>query len=195
MNMAFREFPASAAWRHVDTRDGFETVFLFSDGSGYRLEGHTAAVEDDTAWAVHYAISLDSKWCTRFARIEGWSDAGPREVSLEADGMGAWRVDGYSAPELNGCLDVDLESSACTNTFPVHRLCLGIGEAADAAAAYVRARDLTVERLEQRYARLDEDGSTAHYQYRAPAFDFEARLVFDASGLVLEYPGIAQRVL
>jgi hypothetical protein len=187
--------PTSAAWRHSGARDGFESVFLFSDGSGCRLAGHAAALEDGTAWAVHYAISLDSNWLTSTARIEGWSTSGHREVVIEGDGVGGWRIDGRAAPELDGCLDVDLESSACTNAFPVNRLHLGIGQAADAPAAYVRALDLSVGRLEQRYVRVDDDGTTMQYDYLAPAFDFEARLTYDEAGLVLDYPGIARRVL
>jgi hypothetical protein len=54
--------------------------------------------------------------------------------------------------------------------------------------------DLSVERLEQRYVRLDDDRGCECYRYTAPQFDFECELLYDASGLVLEYPGIAVRV-
>ena len=37
--------------------------------------------------------------------------------------------------KLDGCIDVDLKSSCCTNTIPVHRLQLGVGQSADAPAA------------------------------------------------------------
>jgi uncharacterized protein len=37
--------------------------------------------------------------------------------------------------------------------FPARRLELAVGRHADAPAAYVRAEDLRVERLEQRYLR------------------------------------------
>ncbi len=195
ISMSFREVPASAAWRHRDAREGFESVFLRSDRSGYRLEGHTAAVEDGQAWVVHYVISLDRRWITRTAQVFGWSPTGEHELSLEADGSGRWKVNGSAVPGLDGCLDVDLESSACTNTIPVHRLRLAVGQSAEAPATYVRALDLRVERLEQRYARVDDDGTHQRYDYRAPAFDFESRLVYNEAGLVLEYPGIASRVL
>jgi uncharacterized protein len=193
--VAFREFPRSAAWCHRDARDGFEALFLIPDGVGYRLEGHTAAIERGETWAVHYVITLDEGWCTRSARIDGWSRRGHRHVSLDADGAGGWRVDGRGAPELDGCFDVDLESSACTNTLPVHRLHLDVGHAAEVPAAYVRAVDLGVERMEQRYARVDNHGTNTQYDYSAPTFGFEARLVFDETGLVLDYPGLARRVL
>jgi uncharacterized protein len=58
----------------------------------------------------------------------------------------------------------------------------------------VRAPDLRVERLEQQYARLEDDGDTSRYDYESPDHDFRAVLVFDQSGLVLDYPGIAVRV-
>jgi hypothetical protein len=97
------------------------------------------------------------------------------------------------AGHLDGCLDVDLESSSLTNAFPVHRLGLEVGELAEAPAAYVRALDLSVERLEQRYLRLDDDGERQRYVYTAPAFEFECELSYDEFGLILEYPGIAVR--
>jgi uncharacterized protein len=80
-----------------------------------------------------------------------------------------------------------------TNAFPVRRLQLAPGQEAEAPAVYVRALDLRVERLEQRYVRLDDAGSRARYGYRAPRFEFECELVYDEHGLVLDYPGIAVR--
>ena len=50
-----------------------------------------------------------------------------------------------------------------------------------------------MERLEQTYARATDEATRQRYDYTAPAFDFVARLVYDESGLVLDYPGIAVR--
>lgn len=191
--MPFGDLPRFAAWQHRDARSGFEVVFLGSDGDGCQLEGDTAAVEDGEAWAVHYAISLRPDWVTRSARVSGRASSGAHALTLEADGAGRWRVNGERAPDLDGCVDVDLESSSLTNAFPVHRLALEIGQEADAPATYVRAADLSVERLEQRYVRLDDDGNRQRYWYSSPRFGFECELLYDESGLVLDYPGIAVR--
>jgi hypothetical protein len=186
--------PPFAAWRHREARAGFEVVFFSSHGGGARIEGHTAAVEEGEPFAVGYAIELDERWCTRTARISGRSSGFRGEVTLEGDGAGRWRIDGRAAPHLDGCFDVDLESSAMTNAFPVRRLGLAPGAAADAPAAYVRALRLEVERLEQRYARIDDGSGPARYDYAAPAFDTRCELVFDEHGLALDYPGLAARV-
>jgi uncharacterized protein len=59
----------------------------------------------------------------------------------------------------------------------------------------VRAPILQVERLEQSYARIPNDGDQrARYDYVAPAFDSKAVLVYDRFGFILDYPGIAVRV-
>jgi hypothetical protein len=52
---------------------------------------------------------------------------------------------------------------------------------------------LGVERLEQRYERLQDDDERQRYGYSAPRFEFSCELLYDATGLVLDYPGIAVR--
>jgi hypothetical protein len=170
-------------------------VFLETGDAGHRLRGSTSAVEAGEPWVVRYEIVLDDAWRTTTAHVSGRTRAAAHEVRLEADDSGRWRVDGVAAPHLDGCLDVDLESSSCTNTLPIHRLRLAVGQEAEAPAAYVRALGLEVERLEQRYARIEDDGTRQRFDYTAPVFDYEGRLVYDAAGLVLDYPGIAVRVL
>ena len=166
-------------------------AFLRLEPGGRRLEGHATGVEDGEAWGVRYDLEVDGRWATRSALVLGLAAQGSYAVRLEGDGAGRWLVDGVHAPELDGCLDVDLEASAGTNCLPVRRLALAVGERAEAPAVYVRAADLAVERLEQSYARLDG----RRYDYAGPAFGYRAVLAYDEHGLVLDYPGIAVRVL
>ena len=191
--MSFAPMPATAAWRHRGARSGFEVVYFTTRGDGCRIEGWTTAIEDGATWAVDYLIEADAVWATRRAQIRGRSAEGFCSTLLEADGAGHWLVDGEPAPHLDGCLDVDLEASAMTNALPVRRMALPPAAAAAAPAAYVRVAGLAVERLEQTYLRATGQGTGQSYDYTAPVFDFRCRLVYDQSGLVLDYPGIAVR--
>jgi hypothetical protein len=191
--VSFLPPPATACWLHREARSGFEVAYFRSQEDGWAVDGTTAAVEDTKTWIVTYSIRLDAGWATRSARIMARTAAGLRETLLEVDQTGRWLVDGDPAPHLDGCRDVDLESSAMTNALPVHRLGLAAGRQADAPAAYVRALDLSVDRLEQTYRRIADEGARQRYEYAAPAFDFTSCLVYDESGLVLDYPGIARR--
>jgi uncharacterized protein len=134
-----------AAWRRRDARAGFEVLFLRRELGCYRLDGYSTAVEEDEAWGIRYALTVDEEWVTRSAHVVGQSASGTHEVGLEGNARGAWRLDGEAAPQLDGCLDVDLEASACTNAPPVHRLGLRVGERADAHPALVRAPTLRVD--------------------------------------------------
>ncbi len=75
----------------------------------------------------------------------------------------------------------------------MHRRTLTTGATAQAPAVYVRAVDLSVERLEQQYTRASDQDWHQRYDYTAPAFDLSCQLVYDEAGLVLAYPGIAVR--
>jgi hypothetical protein len=191
--MSFSALPPTAAWAHQDTRTGFEVVYFQTAHRGHVVTGCTTAVESGQTWIVDYTVRVDSGWRTQRAEVHGRSGDGAHSLVLESEGEGRWQVDGVPAPQLDGCLDVDLESSAMTNALPVRRLALQPGEEAAAPAAYVRAVGLDVKRLEQTYLRADDDGPRQRYHYAAPAFDFSCQLDYDAAGLVLTYPGIAVR--
>lgn len=186
--------PASACWRHGDIQVGFEASFFEPILDGWVLSGSTSGIEEGVAWVVDYELTVDAEWRTTLAVIRNRSAVGVRTVRLESTGDGEWLVDGIRAPDLDGCLDVDLESSAMTNTLPVHRLALDVGKRSDAPAVYVRAATLAVERLEQNYTRLDDDElGSSRFDYVSPAADFRCELRYDASGLVVDYTGIAVR--
>jgi uncharacterized protein len=191
--VSFVALPVTAAWQHLDARSGFEVVYLRELSDGYSIEGRTAAIESGQTWIVDYGISVDTRWATRAATVRSLSESGTRSTVLGATGEGQWTVDGNAAPHLDGCLDVDLEASAFTNALPVRRLGLAQGESSHAPAAYVRALDVSVERLEQSYVRAMDDCRRPRFLYSAPAFGFACELVYDDSGLLLDYPGIAVR--
>jgi uncharacterized protein len=191
--VSFESPPPSACWRHEGLRAGFEVAYFSVEAHTVRINGTTTGFQDGATWIVAYSLLLDESWCTLSARLKSRTASGVTERSVESDGRGRWTVDGTAAPELDGCLDVDLESSAMTNALPVHRLGLPVGAQAAAPAAYVRAGTIEVERLEQSYIRAEDQNDCQQFDYGAPAFDFECRLVYDNGGLVLQYPGIAVR--
>ena len=186
--------PLTAAWRHLDAREGFESTRFSPRRSGLVIDGATSAVEDGEVWAVRYTLVIDERWRTRRAIVSGLSAGGTDMVVIDADDTGHWRVDGRAEPDLDGCVDVDLEASACTNTLPIRRLALGVGDEATAPAVYVRATDLAVVRLEQSYRRLESPDESSRYHYRSSTFDFECVLVLDEHDLPVDYPGIATRI-
>jgi hypothetical protein len=122
----------------------------------------------------------------------GISSSGTHHVIAEVRD-GRWWVDGTERPDLDGCVDIDFEFSLVTNTLPVHRLDLTSTSPVDVPAAFVRAVDLRVERIEQSYVCRQSVEDQFFFDYTSTTFDFGCRLVFDTSGLVTDYPGIGHR--
>jgi hypothetical protein len=87
-------------------------------------------------------------------------------------------------PELGGCRDVDLAFTPATNTLPIRRLGLDVGDAANVGAAWVRWPELDVVPAQQRYERLTAD------RYRFTQNGFSAEITIDSDGLVREYADI-----
>jgi hypothetical protein len=157
---------------------GLERCVLEPAKEGHRLRGTALLVLDAGPVEARYSVLVDRRWHTREASVVVEFPGGDvREPVL----LGALWSGKEPPPELEGCIDVDLGFSPSTNTLPIRRLRLDVGESAKVAAAWLRWPELTVERLEQRYERL------APNRYRYSSGRFEAELQVDDAGLVLEY--------
>jgi hypothetical protein len=185
--------PPSGSWTHTGVRSGFEVAFLDLRDARPRLRGHTSAREGPALWSVSYRIDLAEDWSTRGAVATASTAAGDRRTALARTADGRWTVDGRPRPDLDGCADVDFESSAVTNTLPLHRVGFRPGVPVPVPAAFVRAEDLRVERVEQTYTLVDRSPGGMRFAYASATFDFACELTFDSAGLILRYPGIATR--
>lgn len=192
--MELDPLPRLATWRHVDARDGFEVLFAAETPRGHLLRGQTTAIEDGVSWTVSYRLETDSSWRSSRLDVHATIADGESTLVVEKDEDG-WTVNGIVDPTLDGCVDVDLESSAVTNTLPVHRLDLRSGGVHDVPAVFVRADSLRVERLAQTYELRDSATADGGFEvaYSSATFGFAATLRYDTSGLVVEYPGLATR--
>lgn len=175
----------TARWTGWD-RAGLEVANLAIGEEGVHATGELAAEAGERPWA-QYAIACDGAWRTRDVRVQL---ADGRSLALESDGAGSWTVDGRPAAELQGAIDVDVSGTPLTNTLPVRRLGLGIGDRARIVCAYVDLPSLRVTADVQRYTRL----SAGRYHFESPASGFARDIEVDGDGLVVSYPGLFRRV-
>jgi hypothetical protein len=181
-----------AAWQHVEGRRGCEVARLEpAEGGGFRVDGHSTGEDEGLAWGMHYSLHVDPGWATRWLELSGLSEDGFWSLSLASDGAGSWTRDGAAAPELDGCLDVDLVCTVFTNTLAVRRLGLEVSHAGELDAVWIGTpAGREIERVPQRYTRL---GLRA-YLFEVVGGDFSSELEIDEFGLVVRYPGLAVRV-
>ena len=192
----------AVAWRRLDVL-GVELCRLLRVEKGMRLDGRAHVLLGAEVAAAVYDVELDERFVTRSVDVSITTATRTTRVALDAVG-GRWQAttdavggagnvpttDTSDGHELDGCVDVDIGFTPSTNTLPIRRLNLVVGESSDVDAAWVRFPELTVERLRQRYMRLAED----RYRYESLGSGFTAELVVDDDGLVVTYEGIWERV-
>jgi uncharacterized protein len=170
-------------WQASD--GGSELCVLERADRGWRLRGTVLTHEAEQPIELRYRVMVDSGWATTDVEVlVSLAGGEPREV---AELGGLWSGT-ERPPEYRDCVDVDLSFTPATNTLPIRRLALDVGEAAEIHVAWLVWPELRVQRARQRYARVAKD------RYRYTQDDFEADLVVDDQGLVLEYEGLWRAV-
>jgi hypothetical protein len=153
-----------------------------TEESGHRVRGIAVLPLEDKPCHVEYDVLCDHAWMPRSCSISVNLPTHVRTIELRRDEIGDWELDGSAAPHLRSCSDIDLGWTPATNTIPIRRLDLEVGETASIVAAWVRFPELDVIANQQRYTRMAPD----RWRYRSGEYDFE--LVTDvSSGLVLAY--------
>ncbi len=170
----------------------------------------TAIGSDPLPYRLEYTLLTLDRYITStlYVTAAGHDQArGPwrRQLELRHAGAGNWSVDasGEGVPELpppggdpaglGDALDCDLGLSPLTNTMPVLRAgLLAGGGPTEFVMAWVSVPDLAVVVDRQTYTFRRRDGDRSVINYASA--DWTRDIVFDAAGLVLDYPDIGQRV-
>lgn len=160
---------------------------------GPSADSQATLVFDGDPARVSYRLACDRRWRARRLVVQVATGEGSKRLVLRGDGNGAWWDDGGAPlPALGGCIDLDVSSSPFTNTLPIRRISLAEGGYENLRVAYVSVPRLAVTPVSQRYSYVGRSESGALYHYRCGAF--EADLVVDDHGLVLDYPGAWRRI-
>lgn len=169
------------SWVGLET-NSVETCSVIESLDGVRVE----STVDGSFGRCVYTLVADHRW--QFCSLALALDS--RSLRVLFDGE-KWTVDGRGRHDLTAAREVDLAVSPLTNTLPIRRLDLAIGETVDITTAYVAVPELTVLPDGQRYTRL----SDREYRYESRDSAFERVITVDEQGLVVTYPGLFARVI
>jgi hypothetical protein len=167
---------------------GREDLTVTLGPSGCVAVGHVV-LADPEPYDVYYRVECDDGWRTRYVSVA--ETLRGRSLSMRSAGDGRWvSDDARMLPGLAEAIDVDISVTPFSNTLPVRRLSLAVGESADIVTAYVDVALMRVSADPQRYRRVGPEV----YRYESRDTDFVRDLRVDSDGFVLEYPGWFSRV-
>ncbi len=139
-----------------------------------------------------YRLNWDDAWQLREAELVLTTERSTRSLTLQTDGQGHWRHgDGRSIAELDGCRDIDIWPTPFTNTFPIRREPMAVGERRQFLMAWVFAPDLTVHPQPQAYTRLAD---RLYLFENLDGSGFRTELPVDEEDIVVDYPDLFRRV-
>jgi hypothetical protein len=175
-------------WRWL-TRTGMERFELHRGRNEWMLRGTILVMAEGLPTEARYEVVCDDSWRTRRADISLRDQSGERSLKVAVED-GSWFANGRSIETVKGCIDIDLEWSPSTNTLPIRRLPLAVGErSGPIVAAWVRFPNLELQPLSQEYQRIAGN----RYRYVSNHGAFVAELAVDEEGLVTEYEGLWRR--
>jgi uncharacterized protein len=178
-----RAFPAdgyTARW-HRWEHDGDETLTLRWENEGWTATGELGHE------AVTYVVRMSATWQVRQFLL--FRDLPEPDLWLGTDGSGRWgEMNGAHRPDIDGCVDIHLGCTPFTNTLPIRRLQLDIGDAADLNVATIDVDTLGVVKIAHRYQRMSHRG-WQHTDHSGTTTDFDV----DEFGLVVDVPNRFRR--
>jgi hypothetical protein len=173
---------------------GAQGVAIGSDPAPYRLEYTLETAESFLTARVTVNVTGD-----------GWGrglDLRRAENEWTAEAEQSGRESGLPAPggdldALRDALDPDLGLSPLFNSMPLLRNGLHRGGTEDFLMVWISVPDLSLHASPQRYTHLSSSKGVHLVRFEATGDgeDFVADVQFDDDGLVLDYPGIATRLL
>ncbi len=147
--------------------------------------------EQHGPFRLTYHLTWDQSWRLRDADLVVATERFTRSMSLKTDD-GHWRDgDGLTIAELDGCVDVDIWPTPFTNSFPIRREPMTVGERREFRMAWVCAPELTIQPQPQAYTRLAD---RLYLFENLDGSGFRAELPVDEDGIVLDYPDLFRRV-
>ncbi len=183
----------SIVWSRLD-EPGMEHLHFVEGQHGFIANGLILAVKESLPYRIRYTVHCDPSWHVREVRVDILDSSTP-QIHLKADGKGHWKTNtDERMVELDGSIDVDISATPFTNTIPIRRLNLAVGEIAEIDVAYIDVPTMQVRAVKQRYTRLEDNDDGEHYQYAGYPSGYQAELVVDRDKFVIVYPDLFMRV-
>lgn len=181
------ELVRTVIWQRSD-EVSTEYFGLWKDDQGWQLRGTVVAALEGKPLKVRYGVICDDSWRTKSVHIALRRGGAEEPLHIAVEENGHWTVRGDAIPSTGQWVDADISITPSTNTLPIRRLALEVGQSAEVEAGWIRLPYSELQRLPQIYTRV----SANLYRYESGAFS--ADLEVDDLGLVVQYADMWRRV-
>ncbi|HEY3072455.1 MAG TPA: putative glycolipid-binding domain-containing protein [Candidatus Limnocylindrales bacterium] len=174
--------PTRIVWQRVH-QPGAEWCSVERGSNSSTIAGVAVLAHQGGAQRFDYELELDAAAATRRAQITAVLPERTEVFDIATDAAGSWWRSGKLVLEDPDAFDVDLGFSPVTNSLPIWRLGLRVGECREITALWLQYPELRLVPARQTYERLGD------LSYRYASGSFEAVIRVFPDGLVEDYVG------
>jgi uncharacterized protein len=166
-----------------------ENLRIQPGDNSFHIQSSIIGFYEGKIYQVEYSVQTKRNWKTLLVDLRARIGEDHFQCNLRSDGNGDWTFNGRTENAFDGCFDIDIAVSPFTNTLPINRLQLRLGEQQTIHVIYIDVLGQKVTPLQQQYTRT----ATNKYRYQNVPNDFEAEIEVDAEGFVIFYPELFKR--
>ncbi|MBW8686969.1 putative glycolipid-binding domain-containing protein [Chitinophaga rhizophila] len=159
-------------------------------GTTHKIVGNITGIANEQPLHVHYEIHTNLQWEMLSVDIQ-LTDHVVKKLQFSRQDNRWHDQHGTIHAIFDNCVDVDISLTPFTNTLPINRLSLAVGESREINVVYFDLPAMDMKPVKQRYTRL----STLRYKYETLYSGFTAEIEVDDQGFVIDYPEIWERVI
>ena len=174
----------SILWKSQISILGHDYCTIQNVGNDWELYGTALLMVDNFPSHLNYSVHCDRGWKTSYASVEGYVGKKSVSIRVKVSESRDWIVNGQPQADLKGCLDIDLGFTPATNTLPILRLDLRVGDAMKTTAAWLKFPGFGFSALDQEYSHI----SDSEYLYQSGNRTYSAVLSVNSAGFVTSYP-------
>lgn len=175
-------------WKGVEYYS-LENCLVSQNTSGYVIDSAIVGSYRGKLYSVEYEITTNTSWETLSIKASCRHNNKVKQYAFFREANGHWKTTDSTLSQFNGCKDIDIPVTPFTNTLPIRRLNLSVGETSDIRVIYFDLLNEKISAVDQRYTKL----SKTIYHYENIPNDFEADIEVDEHGLVVFYPSLFER--
>lgn len=140
-------------------------------------------------WYLNYQVVMGIDWVVKSFHISIELN-GEQSTITGQNVNGVWSINDQEASEFKGFKFIDISLTPFTNTLVINNLFLAGRVEQEVDVIYIDILEREVSAAKQRYTRRSSD----RFLFQHLENDFEALILVDEDGFVLDYPGYFKRV-
>ncbi|MEI2274537.1 putative glycolipid-binding domain-containing protein [Sphingobacterium sp. ML3W] len=140
-------------------------------------------------YSIYYQLIINKQWEIEEFLIDSEVNRTKNILTGKKTDIN-WEINHFDNPSFRGFQYIDISLTPFTNTLPINNLQLKIGDSKEIDIIYIDLINSDITPVRQRYTRTH----LYEYLYENIVSDFTARIQVDENGLVLNYPGLFEKI-